>query len=99
MPAPVPNQIAYLEPVFAQLAKFDAEDLGDDNPFAMDMVQNAIKQHMQGMEAEEASGTLERDSKVLEDYSKQPDAHPAATYVYGVYLGMMMFGDISDYTL
>jgi hypothetical protein len=97
MPTAIPKQLAYLAPVMADLAKFDPESLGDDNPDALNLVEAAVRARIRGISADEARTTVEEDSASLEQWMEQfgVDDLPAH-YLYGALFGMTMFADFDE---
>ena len=98
MPSDIPNQLAYLGPTFDELANFDPEDLGDDNPEALDVVESAVRQRVKGMSAEEAERAIKGDAELLQQWTSTRDTPDTADYVYGALFGMTMFADFDDLT-
>jgi hypothetical protein len=87
-----------LRPTFDELAKFDPEDLGDDNPEATDLVEAAVRKRIAGMSADEASAAVQFDADLLAEWSSSPNAPDTAAYVLGASLGMTMFADFDELT-
>lgn len=89
----LPAELAYLEPVIAKLKTFAPEDLGDDNPDAMDIVEDALKDALKGMSISEAEDKVQKDCDTMQGLLGEPE-FAVLGYVYGVMLGMTMYGGI-----
>ena len=98
MPNDIPDQLEYLRATLNELAKFDPEDLGDDNPDAMDLVEAAVRQRVAGMTSDKASAAVQSDADLLSEWSASPEAPDTASYVYGALFGMTMYADLSEFT-
>ena len=98
MPSPLPERIDYLAATLVDLEKFDPEDLGDDNPDAMDLVESALRGRLRGMSGAQAKRTVEEDGNVLAGWLAQPGLEVSTGhYVHGVLMGMLMFADFGDF--
>jgi hypothetical protein len=92
----IPEQIAYLAPVFQEIAQFPPEQLGDDNPAAMHIVESAVRRRVKGLGAAGAREAVQRDVGVLAEWVKTPDAPASAAFVYGSLMGMSMWADFDE---
>jgi len=98
MPNDIPDQLEYLRPTFDELKKFDPEDLGDDNPDAMDLVEAAVRVRVAGMSSDDASAAVQSDADLLSEWHTSPEAPDTAAYVFGALFGMTMYADFSEFT-
>jgi hypothetical protein len=98
MPTPIPEEINYLSGVIDKLSEFDPEDLGGDNPEAMDLVEKAIQPIIDGMSDSEATEVIKKHCQFLQGWLQQPGmSESPAFYIQGAMLGMLAFkyGDYS----
>lgn len=98
MPSGTPDQIGYFAPVFDALARFEPEELGDDNPEAMSIVEDAVRKRVAGTDPDDARETIQADADQLQAYMATPDAPRTAGYVFGVLFGMTMYADFEELT-
>jgi hypothetical protein len=98
MPPDVPTELAYLVPAFDALARFAPEDLGDDNPEAIGIVEAALRQRLRGMTAREAEQAVNSDTELLQQWTSVPEAPPTAGYVFGALLGLRTWADFDELT-
>jgi hypothetical protein len=100
MRAELPDRLAYLATVVNELSKFDAAELGDDNPEALDIVESAARSRVGGLDGAEAKSVLEADCALLKEWLNQPGVEAGTGhYIYGALMGMIMwadFGDVAD---
>jgi hypothetical protein len=97
MTSELPQRLAYLGTVMAELSKIEPEELGDDNPDAMDLVMPAIRSRLHGLEEDEARDLLREDCDLLGEWMNQPGAGTSpAGYIHGALLGTLMWGDFGD---
>jgi hypothetical protein len=98
MPTPIPDEIKYLVRVIDKLSEFDPDDLGDDNPEALDLVEKAIQPIIEGMSDSEAKEVIKEHSHLLQGWLQQPGMSDSpAFYIQGAIMGMLAFtyGDYS----
>ena len=95
MATPLPKELAYVAPAMVELEKFDPDSRGDDNPDALDIVQDAVRNRLRGVtDADDQRAIIERDAAQLEEWLNQPDlANSTGWYVQGCMLGLLMYRD------
>ena len=92
MTIPIPDEIQYLKPVIDKLNEFDPDELGDDNPEAMDLVEKAIQPIIKDMTDDEAKELIKNHNSILQEWLQQPGLSDSpAAYIQGVLLGMLAF--------
>ena len=99
MPAPIPEEIEYLSSVIDKLSEFDPDELGDDNPEALDLVEKSIQPIIDGMSDSEAKEVIKKHCRLLQGWLQQPGmSESPAFYIQGAFMGMLAFkyGDYSD---
>lgn len=101
--ADIPEPLKYLARALEKLKRFADEDLGDDNPEAMAIVEKAIRKRVHGMSAAEAMRTIKADADLLAGWIESSDTPVPSTapYVHGVLMGITMFvgeEDMAPYT-
>jgi hypothetical protein len=93
----LPQRLIYLGTVMAELSKFAPEELGDDNPDAMDLVIPAIRSRLKGLGEDEARDLLREDCDLLGEWMNQPGAGTSpAGHIHGALLGTLMWGDFGE---
>ena len=98
MLTPIPDEIKYLSCVLDKLSKFDPDELGDDNPEALDLVEKAIQPIIEGMADSEAKEVIKEHFHLLQGWLQQSDASESpAFFVQGAIMGLIAFkyGDYS----
>jgi len=98
MPTPIPDEIKYLACVIDKLNEFDPDELGDDNPEALDLVEKAIQPIIEGMSDSEAKEVIKKHCHLLQVWLQQPGmSESGAFYIQGAIMGMLAFkyGDYS----
>jgi hypothetical protein len=58
MASQIPHQLAYLQSVLTDLAQFEPDDLGDDNPEAIAIVEAAVRRRVKGMTPDDDAALL-----------------------------------------
>ena len=98
MPNHIPNQLAYLAPVLDELLQIDSEDLDEDNPEALDIIEVAVRRRVKGMSAAEASQTIRSDANLLQQWMSRAEAPDTAAFAYGALFGISLFADFNEFT-
>ena len=97
MPTELPKQIAYLAPVIDELANFDLEELGDDNPDAFDIVESAVRSRVRGLGRAEAKTVIKDDCMLLQGWLNQPEETASlGNYIYGALMGMLRYANFNE---
>ena len=60
MSAELPDELKYLKPALGELDKFDPDELGGDNPEAMDIVEAALEPVLRDLSEVEAVELLKK---------------------------------------
>ena len=98
MTVPIPDEIQYLQPVMDKLNEFDPDELGDDNPEAMDLVEKAIQPIIKDMTDDEAKELIKNHNNILQEWLQQSGLSDApAFYIQGALMGMLAF-KYNDYS-
>jgi len=91
----LPPELTYLSDAITKLEAFDPESLGDDNPEAMDIIEEAVRQRLHGMDKAEAG--IQADLQLLSKMATKPELTDSPIhYVYGAIMGITMYADISE---
>ena len=97
--AELPEQLKYLEPAIAELAKIKAEKLGDGNQEMLVIVEKAVNKRIDGMSSEEAKKNLKSDYILLTRWLKHPDLKVSNSHaIKGYYIGILMFNGVNQLT-
>jgi hypothetical protein len=98
MTVPIPDEIKYLQPVIDKLNEFDPDELGDDNPEAMDLVDKAIQPIIKDLTEDEAKELIKNHNSILQEWLQQAGLSDSpAFYIQGVLMGILMF-KYNDYS-
>jgi len=102
MPSAFPVELSYLLPALAALEKFTPESLADDNEEddePLEIVEEALRSRVRGMDEESAYERLDEDHKLLGEWLEQakPNSAPA-DFIHGMMGAWLMFGDIGGLT-
>jgi hypothetical protein len=63
--ASFPKRLAYLKPVIAHLGAIALEELDENNPTAASLVEDALRQRIQGLSIRKAERVLDEDRKAI----------------------------------
>ena len=91
----LPGNLTYLEPIINQLKAFDPEELGDENPDAMDIVEAGLKDSFRGMNITEVKDKIQKDCQTMQELMEDPE-NIELNYVFGVMFGISMYGGIES---
>jgi len=97
MTSPLPGQLAYLSPVIEKLETFDPDSLHEDNDEAFEIVNNALKQRIKGMDKPSAVSALEEEQNLLEEWLSQPELDTSpAHFIHGVFFFLTTSGPLDN---
>ena len=100
MPPDVPDRLAYLSPVMAELRRFKYRVrwwlFGMEDPAAGAVVESAVRGRVRGMKGGAARALIADDAEALRCWLEHSAGDPRAQYVYGALSGMVMFADFDE---
>jgi hypothetical protein len=104
MPPELPDRLAYLEPVMAEVRRFKYRLrwwlFGMEDGAALGVVESAVRQRVRGMNSPAARAAVEQDAEALRRWLEQPGGRvgPPGHYVYGAMMGLLTFADFDELT-